>query len=613
VAPAPCPMTRWRFGVLGSLVVERDGSPVQVRSAKQRALLGLLAVDAGRPVPMSEIVDGLWGDDPPATAVKTVQMFVSRLRHDLGPGAGELLVTEASGYRLRAARVDVDVTQVEDLVATGRATGSPLEKSTAYASALDLWRGPPFTDMADAAYVAGVRGRLDELHAYLVEEFVAAELELGHHAQVLARLHRYAAEEPLRENLQGQLVLALYRCGRQAEALEVVRNVRGRLRDELGVDLSPELANLERRILLQDPDLILADPVGATPVPTEQSLVVNPGTIRARFGSRRRLAMAVAAVVLVVAAGVSTGVALTRRDVGAPQARSALKQPLVPDSVVIVSPSAATVADLPVGSSPGALAVTPGLLWVGDVGDHTITEYELPSGHRLKTYGLSDSPVSLTPLGDQLWVGNGFSGTLSRILVPDQQLSAPYFPNRSVAGLLATAAAPAGLWVGLADRELLRLDPANLHVEVAATLPERVEGIAVIGSDVATIPFTGSTVRLVSTVGAVRTLAQVPGRPLTVCAAFGSVWVGTAAPSAVLRIDPTTGEVLRTFALVDQPTALACAASGVWVAEGASGAVERLPATSDTLRSRIEIGQPIRGLAADGQFVYVSIGHAAGR
>jgi DNA-binding SARP family transcriptional activator len=600
-------MTRWSFGVLGPLLVERDGLQVRVGSTKQRALLALLALDAGRAVPTSEIVDGLWGDDPPATATKTIQMFVSRLRRDLGPGSVDVLVTQTSGYALRAARADVDLRRVEDLVTVARAADGPAGRLTAYTSALELWRGPALNDVADAPFVVSVRARLDELHAHVVEERIDADLALGREASVLAELRQLAAEHSLRERRQGQLVVALYRCGRQSEALDVIRVLRGQLRDELGLDLSPDLADLERRVLQHDPALTASGPRAVVSVPDQATDDPGDQTMVMRGASRPRGRAVLVGAAVVVVAGLAVGAALIRRDGGSP-APAASTHIIESDSVAVISASGDAVADLPVGSSPGAVAVTPGHLWVGDIGDHTISEFALPSGRLLKTYGLPDSPVSLTPLGDQVWVGNGFGGTLSRILVPDQQLTAPFFPQRPVAGLVATAASLNGLWVGLANRELLLLDPASLRPDVVVTLPERVKNMVALGSDVVTIPRTGSTIRRVSALGAARALVEVPGQPEVLCAGFRSVWVGTVAPAAVLRIDPETGRVLQTFALSGEPTGIACASSGVWVAEGAAGVVERVPGTPAMLRSLLEVGHPIRGVAADGHFVYLTVG-----
>jgi predicted ATPase/DNA-binding SARP family transcriptional activator len=201
-------------------------------------LLALLLIRRGD-VHRDVLVDALWGEDPPAGVHNTLQVYVSRLRRELGAGA---IVTTSSGYRL--APIEVDADRFEALLAVG-----------AFEDALSLWRGPAFGDLRYEAFAQAEAGRLDELRLACVEGRIAAELELGRHALLVGELEALAVEHPLRERLRAQLILALYRSGRQAEALAQYKATRHMLAEEFGLEPGPELRELERMILAHDPSL----------------------------------------------------------------------------------------------------------------------------------------------------------------------------------------------------------------------------------------------------------------------------------------------------------------------------------------------------------------------
>ncbi|MFL5931793.1 MAG: BTAD domain-containing putative transcriptional regulator [Gaiellaceae bacterium] len=242
--------------LLGPLEVGVSGRPVELRRQKQRALLALLALRAGEVVSTDRLVEDLWGSEPPKAAVGSLQNLVSELRKVLG---AELLVTRAPGYVLAIEPHDVDAHRFEQL-AREAPKAPPETRARALHEALALWRGPPLADLAFESFAQAEIARLEELRASTREELFEAELELGHHGPLVAELDAFVGEHPLRERPRGQLMLALYRAGRQADALEAYRAARDALVEELGIEPSTELQRLEQAILRHDPALDLERP-----------------------------------------------------------------------------------------------------------------------------------------------------------------------------------------------------------------------------------------------------------------------------------------------------------------------------------------------------------------
>jgi DNA-binding SARP family transcriptional activator len=246
------------LGLLGPFEVRREGSPIVLGGPKQRALLARLALQPNQVVSSERLVDELWGGNAPETASTALQVYVSQLRKALEPDGPpyRVLETRSPGYVLRLEPESRDVDRFEALLTAGRAAGSPAERAELLRSALALWRGEPLADLAYEPFVQAQAGPLEELRLCAFEERIDAELELGRHAELVGELEAHAVEHPLREPLRVKLMLALYRSGRQADALEVARDTRRLLSDELGLEPSPALQELERQILRHDPALV---------------------------------------------------------------------------------------------------------------------------------------------------------------------------------------------------------------------------------------------------------------------------------------------------------------------------------------------------------------------
>ena len=250
-----------RFGVLGPLAVwKADGTAVRIPELKVRALLADLLVHEGRPVSVDRLAEDLWRGKPPGNPVNTLQTKVSQLRRALGeaePGGRDLVVHQPPGYLLllRAGHDAVDAQRFQDLVTLASETEDPDARAALLLDALGLWRGPALADFGDEAFAQATVARLEEQRLTTLEHHAEARLELGQHGPLADELGELVARNPLRERLRAAQMLALYRAGRQSEALATYGDLRDRLVMELGLDPSPELTALHLAILKQDPTL----------------------------------------------------------------------------------------------------------------------------------------------------------------------------------------------------------------------------------------------------------------------------------------------------------------------------------------------------------------------
>ncbi|MGH9038694.1 MAG: alpha/beta fold hydrolase [Acidimicrobiia bacterium] len=267
-----------RVGVLGPIEIhDAGGLAVSLRRTKARRLLAALVIHLNHQVSRDALVEALWGERPPAGAEATLQSYVSQLRRLFGAGdparAAVQLHSRAGGYVLEADPGLVDAVRFERLAADGAAAvraGDAASADRLLSDALSLWRGPAYAEFAEHPFARAAAERLEEARLAAVEDHLDAALQLGRHRQAVAELESLVAGHPLRERPCAQLMLALYRSGRQADALGVYRQLRHRLTDELGIDPSPELRDLERAILQQSPELIGPGTDGESTPPAER-------------------------------------------------------------------------------------------------------------------------------------------------------------------------------------------------------------------------------------------------------------------------------------------------------------------------------------------------------
>jgi DNA-binding SARP family transcriptional activator/pimeloyl-ACP methyl ester carboxylesterase len=260
------------FRLLGPLEADVEGAPLRLGGVKQRALLAVLLLNANRTVSRDRLIDDIWGEEVPDSAAKMVQIHVSQLRKVL---PGGMLQTKPSGYSLELSPDAVDLHRFERFAAAGRtalAQGATETGSAELHRALALWRGPALAEFSEP-FARAECGRLEQLRLAALEDRIDADLALGRHADLVAELDGLVRREPLRERLRGQQMLALYRAGRQADALAAYRAAERDLREELGIQPSAQLRELERRILEQDPELVS----GTGPVAAHE-LLSQPAT-----------------------------------------------------------------------------------------------------------------------------------------------------------------------------------------------------------------------------------------------------------------------------------------------------------------------------------------------
>ncbi|NHZ71282.1 MAG: hypothetical protein GWP18_06530 [Proteobacteria bacterium] len=278
------------FRILGELEVLQDGTLVDLGSPRQRALLARLVVSAGEVVSTDRLIDDLWYAATPDKAKRTLQVYVSRLRKALGDD-GAVLERCGPGYRLATERDRVDASHFESLVEEGRlafSSGDAEAARSLLGTALGLWRGPPLAEFPDDAFAREESARLEEERVSAEEARIWADLRLGQHTAVVSELNDLTVRYPFRETFWEQLMLALYRSGRQAEALRVYQRARSCLVDELGLDPGSGLRTMENRILSQDPTLDLVTSDGAA-----HESVRLPSYLTSFIGRREELERAV--------------------------------------------------------------------------------------------------------------------------------------------------------------------------------------------------------------------------------------------------------------------------------------------------------------------------------
>jgi predicted ATPase/DNA-binding SARP family transcriptional activator len=276
------PSAELEFRILGPLEVRAGGVRLRLGGSRQRAVLAVLLVSANEPVSTDRLMNALWGEHPPGTAKTALQGYITQLRRMLEPGrkkraAGEVLVTTPAGYVLRVADGVLDRDCFERLVGEGRealAAGQATSAAELFRSALALWRGPVLADFAYDAWAHAEAERLEELQLACLEDRIESDLRLGHDAELVPELETIVADHPLRERARAQLMLALYRAGRQAEALDLYQQTRQLLVEELGIDPSAELRELERAILRQD-ERLAAPPARSLPEGTVTLLATD--------------------------------------------------------------------------------------------------------------------------------------------------------------------------------------------------------------------------------------------------------------------------------------------------------------------------------------------------
>jgi DNA-binding SARP family transcriptional activator len=516
-----------QFRILGPFEVLDGERVLDVGGGKQRSVLALLLLHANQVVSSDRLVDELWTDEPPPSASKIVQVHVSRLRKAL-EGAGEaVLLTRGHGYELRVAPGQLDVERFQSLLEEGRAAvaaGDPEKADEILRTALGLWRGPPLAEFAYEDFAQAEIARLEDLRLAALEERIEADLALGRHDAVVQELEQLACRHPLRERLRRQLMLALYRSGRQAEALDVYRQARQTFADDLGLEPSPLLQQLERAILTHDPAL------------------QPPARRAAREQARRRGSLVIAAgALLLVAAAISVTLIEVRGSGKTPGLAS-----VVPDSLAIVDPKTNEITgEVPIPGGPSLVAAGRRFVWVASDASRTISSVSADKPAVRQVVAANATPSALGADGDAVWVLDGNRRVLLKLEpaygVPTRRFTLPRSPPQPVTSRrltsLSVVAGARALWITDGSTRLLRVDPDSSRFLKALDVHEPLDDVAVgAGAVWATSGQASSVFQIDPQAGAVKTRIPIVNRrgttapfPVAVTVGQGSVW-GTQTP-----------------------------------------------------------------------------------
>ena len=569
------------YRILGPLEVVRNGDLAQLRGRGPRVLLCALLLNRNQAVSVDRLIEVLWGGRAPPTATKTVQVYVSHLRKALaalGGAAEHQLQTHGHSYLLRVEPGQLDVDRFQALVEQGRelrAAGDAAAAASHLEDALALWRGPALADLAYEEAAREEIAQLDEQRIAAVEERIDADLDCGRHADLIPELQRLVGQHPTRERLHGQLMVALYRSGRQTEAINAYADARRALSEQLGIDPGAELRDLERRILNHDPTL--------TPPP---SAPARPASAT----PRRWLLLAGAALLLAAA------VAAAATEITSGGSRSGIAT-LAGDSVGLIDPaSGRIIAQFPLGTAPTQVVADTNAVWTLNVNDATIARADLATGasHRV---GIGATPVAMALGAGSIWVSYATAGGQGPygVLRFDPDTLAPrghtiIDPRASWSGqtlpLVATADA---VWVAAPGR-LFRIDPASGKVTLTVPLSaprlgsNTLASLAELRDTIWAQTDTGSIVQIDERSGAVTRAGRLP-LVGPIAAGGGSLWIADPLYGRVWRFDPQPPHRAHYITTGLNASGIAYGDGGVWVTSAIDGTLVRIdPATEHTRR-----------------------------
>jgi YVTN family beta-propeller protein len=581
------------FRILGPLEIVEHGRPVVVGAPKVRALLVVLLLHRGEVVSTDRLIDALWGDRASDTAVKTVQVYVSNLRKALGDG---LLLTRGHGYVLQIGAGQVDADRFEALATQGRRaleSGDGWGAGALLREALALWRGPPLGEFAYEEFARSAISRLEEARLEALEDRIDADLGVGELAGLVAELEALVEEHPLRERLQGQLMLALYRSGRQAEALEHYRKARVTMVEQLGLKPGPRLQELERAILAHDPALD-RPPQATRPPPA------------AAGGSRRGGWLIAAAGAILLAALAGAAVKLSGSGSGSVRVR-------VPaNSVAVIDPRGdSVIASVSVGTRPGAIAFGSGSVWVANQDDQTISRIDPATLQALPPLSVAEVPTGLAASSNAIWVAGASPDGSGALVSAINTVFDEVGPTERVGdvwggGTVRVASQGDAVWVAPFGGLLSRLAPTNGRV-VQQLDPNSGGAAIALGDGAVWLTDTeGDNVTRVDPSGLVKPI-PVGNGPTGIAFGEGGVWVADSIDNTVVRIDPSTGEVNPKIPVGTSPSGVVVGAGSVWVADSGDGTVTRIDPRTDKVTARIAVGGSPQSLTVAAGHIFVTV------
>lgn len=547
------------FRLLGPLEVEDDGRTIPLGPAKERALLAVLLLAQGRPVSTDRLIEAIWADDPPANAAKSVQVYIAHLRRALG---SDRIATRERGYELNVGDGETDLERFDRLVREA-ATADPEQASALLNEALVLVRGPPLADLQLEPWAVPKVALLQERVLAATEARIDADLALGRHRQLVPEIEELSAEHPFREHLLEQLMLALYRSGRQADALAAYRRGVARLRDELGLEPGRSLQELEGRMLRQD-----------------ATLDVAPAGTAFRTGWRSWRLVTVGAVVLVAAAAAAIAIVLTSGDT------TALAS-VPPGVAVIDARNGQLVAHIPRTeiAVPAEAVTGSGAFWVWNLDPFSLVQVSPRTGRVVKRFAspsggdagwflpdgkdlwftemdglvrvdvrearvVDRDPISrvqggrfgltwLTRCAGSMWVVDADNQSVLRLDRNTARVRARIFVQYP----WAIACGDGGLWVTSNLAGISRIDPATNEVVATAPIETHLDEVAVAGGYAWTTDEQRGTLYKVDRNGRIEATYETGDGARQVSHAGGRIWVANQDAGTVTGVDVVTGDV----------------------------------------------------------------------
>jgi DNA-binding SARP family transcriptional activator/DNA-binding beta-propeller fold protein YncE len=580
------------FRVLGSLEVVENGEALRLGGLKQRGLLAILLLHANEMVPADRLIDELWGEHPPGTAANAVQVYISQLRKVIG---AERLVHRGKGYELRLAREELDLHRFIDTVDEARrslAVGEEETASSLLRDALLLWRGPALAEFAFEPFAQREIGHLEELRLAALEDRIDADLGRGRHAVLVGELEALVSEHPLRERLRGQLMLALYRAGRQAEALRAFQSARRTLDEELGLQPGPALRGLERLILTQDPTLDAE--AGRPTVVTDQSgaLTVPPPAQAPEERPRHGWSWPVlASVAFLILLGAGVGGFLVVRSSG-----SAAVEVLPNSAVRIDRRTNRITASVPVGVEPVDAKIVHGVLLVLNHDEDTISRIDVAEWRLLGTIAIGGRIVGFTTSPDWGWTLSEETRTISRIDPEANRVVERIAAPGRVGPETGLVFGDGGLWV-VNGGSGLRLDPATGHVTQKLELDALNFGLVESGA-VYSLQRGARAAIFDARTGRRTAVVKLPGQVTGADSDDQSFWLSIGASDEVVRVDRRTKRITARIPVGGSPGALAIGRDGiVWVANLGDATVSKVDGRTAEAIATIDLGRVPLGIA----------------
>lgn len=588
-----------QFRLLGRLEASLDGVELDLGPRKQRAVLALLLLNANRLLSTERLIDDLWGEAAPNTARAALQVYIAGLRKALS-NDGAILRTSAPGYILELDPGALDVYRFTQLRTEAREATDPERRAGLLHEALTLWRGAPLAELRSEPFSTAAIAQLEQLRLGALEERIDADLSLGREAALVPELDELVAQQPYRERLRAQLMLALYRSGRQADALDAYQEGRRVLRDELGLEPGTELRDLEAAILRHD-ETLLPERLVPTLEPVRRPSARIPRLADQLRLHRRR--------VLIVATLAAVCAAIAAIAVVAQRGPAAITVP--PNSVAVIDAKTNRVVEsVPVGNLPVSVAAGADSVWVGNIGDGSLSRIDLGTRQVVKEVPLGGAPSAIDVGAGAVWVAHGIDGRLSRVDLQSystKTIDVKGSPTFSGSGDVDVATG--SVWA-VFDSMLARVDPTNTQV-TKSTFDGYAgpAGIAVQGPSIWMVNSGNATVQHFNATK----VQKGPPEPLRnaecpkasgIAAGEGAVWVACGPIPIVERIDLRTRSILPIRVDQDAIT-VAVGAGAVWVANTA-GMVSRIDPSTRRVVATIELGAIPSGIAVADGMVWVA-------